>query len=236
MPTPIKIIKKPRQIRFLRLLVAIPARAEISVKRHGGQIVVAQLMALLSRARLIEAARALTRDGGIAALRTEAVARNAGVAKGTLFAYFADRDGLALALISADLSAAADPLRADGPDDLAARLGPTRRLISGDRALFDLVQRHSGVTGPLGAPALEDWFLGLIADIEAHAAVQQADGTARRDVCARLLAEGAFAFLMQAAMFRLCGMLPDDDAALTRLRALLVAWLSPAARPADSTV
>jgi AcrR family transcriptional regulator len=185
-----------------------------------------------TRARLIGAARALTRDGGIAALRTEAVARTAGVAKGTPFAHFADRDGLALALVGADLSAAADALHADGPDDLAARLGPTLRLIGGDRALFDLVQRHSGATGPLGAPALEDWFLGLMAGIETHVAARQAAGATRRDIRARLLAEGAFAFLMQTAMFRPCGVLPDDAAASARLRALLTAWLGPAARPA----
>jgi AcrR family transcriptional regulator len=181
-----------------------------------------------TRARLIDAARTLAADGGIAGLRTEAVARAAGVAKGTLFAHFTDRDGLALALISADLATAANALRTEGPQDLAARLGPTLRLVGADRALFDLVQRHSGVTGPLGAPALEDWFLSLLGGIEACIAAQRNTGAARGDVSARLLAEGAFAFLMQAAMFRLCGMLPDDVAALARLRTLLAAWLRPA--------
>lgn len=100
--------------------------------------------------------------------------------------------------------------------------------MGGDRALFDLVQRHSGVNGPLGSPALEDWFLGLLGGIEGCIAAQQNAGAARGDVAARLLAEGAFAFLMQAAMFRLCGMLADDAAALARLRALLAAWLRPA--------
>jgi AcrR family transcriptional regulator len=53
-----------------------------------------QKRTLATRARLIEAATSVVAEKGYEALRVEEVVQRAGVAKGTFFAHFADKDAL----------------------------------------------------------------------------------------------------------------------------------------------
>ncbi|WP_304453170.1 TetR/AcrR family transcriptional regulator [Nocardiopsis sp. YSL2] len=52
-----------------------------------------------NRTRVLEAASRLFTDGGVAALTVDAVAREAGVGKGTVFRRFGDKSGLVSALL-----------------------------------------------------------------------------------------------------------------------------------------
>ena len=90
-----------------------------------------------TRQALLDAACAMVAEEGFEALRTEALAKRAGVSKGAVFAHFGDRDGLALALSHDNLMRAAEALDRDCADiaQLVERLRPTLSLLSGDGAL-----------------------------------------------------------------------------------------------------
>jgi AcrR family transcriptional regulator len=93
-----------------------------------------------NRASIIEAARRLFDEQGVAGVTMEQVARAAGVGKGTVFHRFGDRAGLALAL-----------------------------LEDGERRLQEAVLRGPPPLGP-GAPSLERLlaFVDALADFTLH--------------------------------------------------------------------
>ena len=69
-----------------------------------------QKRTLATRARLIEAATAVVSEKGYEALRVEEVVQKAGVAKGTFFAHFADKDALMDLLIGERIDSQLDEL------------------------------------------------------------------------------------------------------------------------------
>src|SRR6056297_1375519 len=71
-----------------------------------------QPRALQTRARLLDAAQEIIAEVGYEGLRTQEVVKRAGVAKGTLFAHFPDKDALMEILIGAKMDAYLD--RAEG--------------------------------------------------------------------------------------------------------------------------
>ena len=74
-----------------------------------------QPRSLKTRAKLIDAARSIVAQSGLAALRVEDVVARAGVAKGTFFAHFADKDGLLVQLIAERLNTALGRMEALPP-------------------------------------------------------------------------------------------------------------------------
>ena len=83
---------------------------------------------LKTRARLVAAASEVIEDVGFEALRVEQVVKKAGVAKGTFFAHFRDKDALMDRLIGARLDAHLDRIDAlptpDNVDALVAAMLP----------------------------------------------------------------------------------------------------------------
>ena len=185
-----------------------------------------QQRTLKTRARLLEVAESLVKKGGYEALRVEEVVLGAGVAKGTFFAHFRDKDALMDILIGKELEACLDQA-ASGPmpdsiDAIIVALRPYHRCVSAERYVFDLVLRYSGAAGieeigPI-ARTFERYFR-LIEGWMQH-------GGYRRDVSPALLAEGVQAFAIQSLSLKFCALHEATDFE-DRLNDYLNAWLLP---------
>ncbi len=186
-----------------------------------------QKRTLKTRARLISAAEGVIQVNGYEALRVEEVVQAAGVAKGTFFAHFRDKDALMEILLAEKLNAYFDQAEA-GPSpktvsELIATLDSVHGFMTVERYVFDLLIRYSGATaiteiGPI-AYFFERYFRVVMMWLE------KAD--VRKDVPAELLAEGVQAFAIQAMSLRFCA-LHASTRFEDRLETYLEAWLTPA--------
>lgn len=185
-----------------------------------------QKRTLETRARLIGAAEALIDKAGYEAVRVEEIVLKAGVAKGTFFAHFKDKDALLDLLIGREIDACLDEIEKRPPpediNELVETLTPLLRVMSSERYVFDVIIRYSG------AAAIEE--IGVIAATFGRQ-VQVftdwlAEGPFRRDVSPALLAEGVQAFAIQAIALNFCA-LHSQDEMTARLTDYLKAWLLP---------
>lgn len=185
-----------------------------------------QKRTLETRARLVAVASDLVAQGGYTAMRIEEVVQGAGVAKGTFFSHFKDKDALMDLLIGARIDAYLDELEAVEPpqtiEDLVKLQLPLLQFMSSERYVFDVILRLSG------AAAVSD--VGPIAmTFERYIAIARRwfeAGTFRTDVSADLLAEGMQAFVTQALALNFCA-LHGDQTLSQRLIPYLRAWLQP---------
>ncbi|MER7786629.1 helix-turn-helix domain-containing protein [Streptomyces sp. NPDC097640] len=99
-----------------------------------------------NRARLLAAARRLIGEHGAERVTMQAVAREAGVGKGTLFRRFGDRDGLLLALLE-EAEADFQGAYTFGPPPLGPGAPAADRLTAFGHALID----RTAATTDLGA-------------------------------------------------------------------------------------
>ncbi|MEO0938191.1 MAG: TetR/AcrR family transcriptional regulator [Pseudomonadota bacterium] len=186
-----------------------------------------QKRTLETRARLLAVATELAAENGYEAMRIEDIVSRAGVAKGTFFAHFRDKDLLMDHLIGARLHQLLDALaEAPAPRDTAgviAALAPLHDAMTSERYVIDIILRYSGAAavteiGPISLSfgrylaVTTKWFT--------------ADGF-RRDIPAELMAEGLQAFAMQAMALTFCA-LHQEQSRDARLRTYLDAWLTPA--------
>jgi AcrR family transcriptional regulator len=94
-----------------------------------------------NRAKLLDAARRLFADQGVANVTMEQVAKEAGVGKGTVFHRFGDRAGLVMALVDDDERALQERLLRGRPP-LGPGAPPQDRLEALVDALLDLLERY----------------------------------------------------------------------------------------------
>lgn len=181
-----------------------------------------------TRQKLLTAAEALVATHGFAGLRTEHVVAQAGVAKGTFFAHFKNKDTLLEHLLGARLHAALDAMEdAAAPTDIDALLAvhaPYVAALTSERLAFDVALRYSGA-------AASDHIGPIAQAFERHIVVCAAwlvPPYFRGDVSPVLLAEGVQAFAVQAMALQFCAT-NATTAFETRLRTYLHAWLLPAA-------
>lgn len=188
-----------------------------------------QQRTLDTRARLTAVAHELVTQKGFEALRIEEVVLGAGVAKGTFFAHFKDKDELMDLLIGERISALLDQM-ATRPaprdvDQLVKRLLPVVDLMASERYVFDVILRRSG------AAALEE--IGPIAltfgRLEEIVGQWLEQGAFRKDVPNDILVEGVEAFLVQTLALNFCA-LHRDKRMKDRLMPYLRAWLAPQGR------
>ncbi len=185
-----------------------------------------QSRTLKTRAKLIAAAEAVIEENGYEAMRVEEVVLRAGVAKGTFFAHFPDKEELMDQLIGARIDTCLDQIaKAPTPQtitDMVDALMPLVAFMSCERYVFDIIFRHSG------AATIDK--IGVIAmTFEHQAQIVSAwlkDSPFRRDVTPDLLAEGVQAFLMQAIALNFCA-LHCEFAIRDRIVQYLQAWLAP---------
>ncbi|SMR70960.1 transcriptional regulator, TetR family [Aliiroseovarius halocynthiae] len=182
---------------------------------------------LKTRARLIEAATAIVEDSSFTELRVEEVVRRAGVAKGTFFAHFKDKDALLDRMIGEIIDQHLDQIGAGAAptsvDQIMVALTPLMTFIGSEREVFGVILRYSGATtveeiGPIAATferfvlVLSDWFI---------------DGPFRQDADPATLAEGVQAFMFQALALNFCA-INNQRSVHDRLRPYLELWLHPA--------
>lgn len=185
-----------------------------------------QQRTLDTRARLTAVAHELVTEKGFEALRIEEVVLGAGVAKGTFFAHFQDKDELMDLLIGERISVLLDQMAARAAprdvDQLAKRLMPVVDLMASERYVFDVILRRSG------AAALEE--IGPIAltfgRLEEILGQWLSGGAFRKDVPKDILVEGVEAFLVQTLALNFCA-LHRDKPMKDRLLPYLRAWLAP---------
>lgn len=186
-----------------------------------------QKRTLVTRARLLDEARAVVADNGYEALRVEEVVSRAGVAKGTFFAHFRDKNALMEILIGAELDRLLSYISGlDAPGttgELIDRLGPVHTFMMSERYVFDLILHYSVAPSEteIGAITMAfDRYLRLVAG-------WLSGGNFRRDIAPDLLAEGVQAFAVQAMALRFCALHQSLHFA-DRLDTYLRAWLRPA--------
>lgn len=184
---------------------------------------------MATRAKLLDIAAALVARDGYRALRVEEIVASAGVAKGTFFAHFADKDTLVEQLVGADIGRILDVMETKAPpegiEELVDLLMPRIDFMMEDRSIFDLIIRRScmafdGEPGPVAA--LFGRQIAILAPLLAK-------GPFRRDVDPGLLAEGVQALETQAMVYTFCQ--PDTNLTVrARLALYLDAWLLPEPR------
>jgi AcrR family transcriptional regulator len=188
---------------------------------------------LETRARLLEVADAQIANVGYSGLRVEDVVAEAGVAKGTLFSHFGDKDGLLAVLIGARMMAILDDTEASpAPQtvtDLVDRLLPVVTFVAEDRVIFDLLLRYSGTTGTQTDEVITQSFFRQIALWAGWVSAMQATGEIRRDQPAEHLAEGMQAFLNHVLALSFCAAHGTPADFRKELGGYLTAWLAPQA-------
>ena len=184
-----------------------------------------------TRKKILDVARRHVAEKGYAAARTEEIVKDAGVAKGTLFAHFGDKDQLLVVLMGEELSEIisdlsglsdkSDPKTKDFMDPLLALL----RLLSRERIIFNLFQFAVGVSSETANGEILGECDQLIRLISVVVEGLQKENIIRDDVTATELAEGCLAFLVQAVTFRLCGLYGSINVAEAEFEKKLQTWL-----------
>jgi AcrR family transcriptional regulator len=185
-----------------------------------------QQRTLETRSRLTSVADELAAEKGFEALRIEEVVQRAGVAKGTFFAHFKDKDELMDLLIGERINTLLDRMAA-GPapsdaDQLARRLMPLVELMSSERYVFDVILRRSGAMAVEEIGPIASTF-GRLGELMGQWLAQ---GAFRKDVPLEILVEGVEAFLVQTLALNFCA-LHKDKSMKARLQPYLRAWLAP---------
>jgi Transcriptional regulator len=185
-----------------------------------------QKRAIATREKLLAAAKALIEQDSFEHLRVEEVVGAAGVAKGTFFAHFKDKDALLEQIIGARLAGiTATMAQSPAPDDITemiARMRPLIAFSASERTVFDVMIRYSGAAANAEIGPIAEQFDAQIALYSRWAA----SGPFRKDTDPELLGEGISAFLIQAIALTFCA-LHGQQALEVRLAGYLTAWLLP---------
>lgn len=185
-----------------------------------------QKRSIETRAKLIRVATEAIAANGHSALRVEEVVKNAGVAKGTFFAHFKDKDALMELIIGAQINEYLDAAEAmtapDDVDELIKRMRPLMNFMTGERYIFDVIVRHSGAAVKEEIGPIAQTFDRTIEIVSAWIA----QGQFRKDVSEVLLAEGVQAFAVQAMALHFCAINNQEEMHL-RFKTYLQAWLTP---------
>ncbi|UWQ79091.1 TetR/AcrR family transcriptional regulator [Leisingera sp. S132] len=188
---------------------------------------------LETRARLLEVAAAIVQEQGYSGLRVEDVVARAGVAKGTLFSHFKDKDGLLAVLIGDEVMRLLDGMEAGGApqdaEELTARLAPHLDYVGQDRVIFDLLLRYSGTTAAEPDEVVTAGFIRQVTLLAHWLQVLQEAGQIRKDQPPELLAEGIQAFLNHVLGVWFCMEHDDETPPAKALEPYLKAWLQLAA-------
>ncbi|WP_148301825.1 TetR/AcrR family transcriptional regulator [Sneathiella glossodoripedis] len=190
-----------------------------------------QKRAIDTRNKILDVAREMVLEVGYEGLRTEEIVASAGVAKGTLFAHFGDKDQLLFILICEEFDGTVATLvrlmneQSISQADFIKSLYPMMHLLSRERVIFELFHYFSGVpmdgfdfdTGD-DCSELQELLNMLVARL-------QEGGEARADTSASNLAEGCIAFVVQAASYRLSGQYKTAGEAEAAFEEKLKLWL-----------
>lgn len=180
-----------------------------------------QQRTLLTRNRILDAARDLAGQENLDAVTAEAIAEAAGVAKGTVFAHFGDMDGLLSYLLLDRLrelllanteqghqnAAAAPPQELGELDPVQLILSKMMRLISvitSSQIILRLFLENTGATKGHCAPEFVEVLDQLDAELNAFLTIWQSTPTIRPalrgDRTPEELTDGLIAFMIYGAI------------------------------------
>lgn len=187
-----------------------------------------QKRAIATREKLLTTSKALIEKQGFEGLRVEDVVRTAGVAKGTFFSHFKDKDALMEQIIGERLAEfSAQAAKAPAPQsirEMIALLQPMISFITSERYVFDVILRYSGAAAVASVGPIAEQFTTQGELFGRWAA----EGPFRKDISPELAGDGVGAFLIQAIAMDFCA-LQGQMELNARLEAYLTAWLLPAA-------
>lgn len=179
-----------------------------------------QARTLATRDRLLAAGRDILAAHGMTALRTEEVVLRAGVAKGTFFAHFTDRDQFLAALLAERLTA--DFAGLPVPQDRAALAALLDRLFTAFAADAETVALLARFSGPAGAGLGMDLMVcGVIERLAKGLAVLQTQRLVANRADPGVLAEALMALVFHAAASAQCPVHGDARTVQARAEALL---------------
>ncbi len=193
-----------------------------------------------TKARILEAARQLTEGKPFDTVSMDAIARQSGVAKGSLFAHFTDKSGLLSHVVAERLQAIVDHWETDGTargsklEELLDRSMALVDLLSADRAVLQIYLDYSGATSsnvsePFSASleALENRLFSFLSHWREKGGAPFA---LRTDLDVAALASGVSAFVTTAAIYRACDRIVSRADCVALLQCQFRAWLQgPAA-------
>ncbi|GAA0772618.1 TetR/AcrR family transcriptional regulator [Roseibium denhamense] len=202
-----------------------------------------QTRTAITRARLLHAAGVLANGKRLDDLTAEAIAKEAGVAKGTLFAHFGDMDGLFSHLLLGQLQQfrmAAEEETLPSPANLADPVGALTdqvmallTIITESRTMLRLFMENIGVTKGHCAPEFAEQLDALGIKIAAFLKAWQASQTVipqlRQDRSPEEMLEGVYAFLIHGAVLYSSYQIDDRDLIRARLYRHIEALLIPVA-------
>lgn len=185
-----------------------------------------QKRAIATREKLLATAKALIENDSFEALRVEDVVKSAGVAKGTFFSHFKDKDALMAEIIGARMAELITEM-AEAPapqdvDQMIKVLRPLVTFITSERYVFDVMIRYSGAAAITELGPIAEQFDAQIALFAGWIS----EGPYRHDIDPVLAGEGVSAFVIQAVALTFCARHGAQDLEL-RLRSYLTAWLLP---------
>jgi len=197
-----------------------------------------QQRSIATRARVLDAARVLSQKHGLELVTAEAVAQEAGVAKGTVFSHFGDMDGLLsyvlldrLNALQANASLEADRLDhdADPVTLLMRRMMSLISVITDSPTILRLFLDNIGVTKPNCAEEFVATLDTLDKDLGGFLAFWQKSADLqprlRLDRSPAEMVDGLIAFMIHGAMLMKSHQLTDLAALEARLRRHVEAFL-----------
>jgi len=197
------------------------------IKPHTSRMPPAvQQRTLKTRARLIETAEAVIAQHGFEALRVDQVVKSAGVAKGTFFAHFKDKDALMDMLIGGRIDHFLDQVEALAApqtiSELTDMLLPLMRFMQSERYVFDVILRYSGAAAEEHIGPIAMTFRRQIEVLSPKLAASPF----RKDISADMAAEGVQAFMINAVALQFCALQGKTPLA-SNFSQYLEAWLIP---------
>lgn len=197
-----------------------------------------QQRSIATRARVLAAARYLSQKHGLDLVTAEAVAQEAGVAKGTVFSHFGDMDGLLSYVLLDRLNAlrATTSDEAAEPDQLSDPVGLlTRRMmalidvITDSPTILRLFLDNIGVTKPNCAAEFVETLDALDAELEHFLTFWQQGASLkpelRQDRSPKEMVDGLIAFMIHGAILVKSHQLTDRAELEHRLRRHVEAFL-----------
>jgi len=197
-----------------------------------------QQRSIATRARVLAAARDLSQKHGLDLVTAEAVAQEAGVAKGTVFSHFGDMDGLlsyvlldrlnALRAATSDEAAETDQL-SDPVGLLTRRMMALIDVITDSPTILRLFLDNIGVTKPNCAAEFVETLDALDAELENFLTFWQQGPSLkpdlRQDRSPKEMVDGLIAFMIHGAILVKSHQLTDRAELEHRLRRHVEAFL-----------
>jgi len=197
-----------------------------------------QQRSIATRARVLTAARDLSQRHGLELVTADAVAREAGVAKGTVFAHFGDMDGLLSYVLLDRLNAmrastAADREGTGLPEDpvgaVMDRMMALIAVITDSPTILRLFLDNIGVTKAHCAEAFVETLDGLDSDLATFLETWQKtpalSPSLRQDRSPAEMTDGLIAFMIHGAILLKSHQLTDRKVLEERLRRHVEAFL-----------